>query len=414
MMILSTMHRWLIPSLTKVLLTQQKGDGSVARMSNADRLRPGLGLPMSDRLVVTGPVERRAPTTSPHTSLAHPGKWFRRHTSLYTQQGAAFNTFEFTSQEKLLRHPLHSHIVYYTRYYGTPSSQIAYKTIPPTAAAHRRAPLRASKRLHPPHAKNKPIPHRTWSCAANTRRPLQPYTLLTHNLLKPNIVYYPSTTMSLPSNLPESYKHVLLRDQPAPQFADDHLSPRSRLVGHPLAPFLTVPQLPTADHGMGSPLEPAPGVSLQAPLGLTAPPPSPNLGRAVDLSARTIDSYLLTCQYSTAPFDHANFWLHGVFLVDTPHSSHMLLPASSIARCLLLEEVNALTDRPARVRNIIGRDLTHRTRWTASITRTQHLAKPPNHDHTPCLLSTLEWLPGSTNGHSLCSRYAILASFTPA
>jgi hypothetical protein len=46
---------------------------------------------------------------------------------------------------------------------------------------------------------------------------------------------------------------------------DDHLSPRSRVVGHPMAPFLTIPQIPTVDHGMGSPLEPAPNVGLQAP-----------------------------------------------------------------------------------------------------------------------------------------------------
>jgi hypothetical protein len=100
--------------------------------------------------------------------------------------------------------------------------------------------------------------------------------------------------MSLPSNLPESYKQVLPRDRPAPLFADDHLSPMSRVVGHPLSLFLTIPQLPTADQGMGLPLEPAPGGSLQAPMVLAAPPPSLNLGRAVDLSARTIYSYLLT------------------------------------------------------------------------------------------------------------------------
>ena len=59
-------------------------------MSNADRLCSGLGLPMSDRLVTTGPVGRRAPITSPHPSLAHPGQWIRRHIRRYTLQGAAF------------------------------------------------------------------------------------------------------------------------------------------------------------------------------------------------------------------------------------------------------------------------------------------------------------------------------------
>jgi hypothetical protein len=116
--------------------------------------------------------------------------------------------------------------------------------------------------------------------------------------------------MSLTSNLQDSYKHVLLRDRHATQFSDNHLSPRSRLAGHPLAPFLTVPQLPSANQGMGSPLEPAPGVGLQAPLVLAAPPSFCDLGRAADLSACTIDSYLLTCQYSAAPPDLTSFWLH--------------------------------------------------------------------------------------------------------
>jgi hypothetical protein len=107
--------------------------------------------------------------------------------------------------------------------------------------------------------------------------------------------------MSLPSNLPDSYKQVLLRDRPTPLFADDHISPRSRMVGHPLAPFLTAPQLATAERGRGTPVEPTPGARLQTPLVLTAPSSAPDLGRAVDLSARLIDSYLLKGQYSTAP-----------------------------------------------------------------------------------------------------------------
>jgi hypothetical protein len=101
--------------------------------------------------------------------------------------------------------------------------------------------------------------------------------------------------MSPPSNLPDSYKQVLLKDRPAPLFADAYLSPRSRLVGHPLAPFLTAPQITNAYHGLGSPLEPTPGTRLQTPLVLTSPTSAPDLGRAVDLSARMIDSYLLTC-----------------------------------------------------------------------------------------------------------------------
>jgi hypothetical protein len=155
--------------------------------------------------------------------------------------------------------------------------------------------------------------------------------------------------------------------------------------GPPASPFLIVPQLPTVDHGMGSPLEPTPGVGLQAPLVLGAPPPSSDLGRAAYLSARTIDSYLLTNLYSAAPPDLTSFWIHGVFLPDSPHSSHMLLSACSIARRWLLEKFHALTDLPARVRNIIGRELAHRTRWTASATRTQNHAMPLQHDRTPSL-----------------------------
>jgi hypothetical protein len=101
--------------------------------------------------------------------------------------------------------------------------------------------------------------------------------------------------MTQPSSLLDSYKQVLLKDRPTPLFTDDHIGPRTRLVCHPLAPFLTAPQHATAEHGRGTPLEPTPGTGLQALLVLIAPPNAPDLGRAVDLSARLIDSYLLTC-----------------------------------------------------------------------------------------------------------------------
>jgi hypothetical protein len=66
-------------------------------MSNADRLRSGLGLPSSDRLVDIWPVELQAPSTSPHPSLAHQGQWIRSDTRRYTQQGAAFRVLNFNS-----------------------------------------------------------------------------------------------------------------------------------------------------------------------------------------------------------------------------------------------------------------------------------------------------------------------------
>jgi hypothetical protein len=64
-----TKHRNKFHNTTKLLLNQKR-DVSVARMSNADRLRSGLGLPMNDILVVTWPVGQRAPATAPQPSLA--------------------------------------------------------------------------------------------------------------------------------------------------------------------------------------------------------------------------------------------------------------------------------------------------------------------------------------------------------
>jgi hypothetical protein len=198
------------------------------------------------------------------------------------------------------------------------------------------APPRAppSVRTSTPDARRKQtrVPSDLVVCRQDTMTTSTPHSTHTHILHTSYIEHYPSTTMSLSPNLPDSYKKVFLRDRPVPLFADDHLSPRSRLVGHPLAPFLTTPQITNAKHGLGSPLEPTPCTGLQTPLVLNAPISAPNLGRAVDLSARMIDSYLLTCQHSTAPPYLANFWLHGVFLPDTPDSSHMILSACSRAR----------------------------------------------------------------------------------
>jgi hypothetical protein len=96
-----------------------------------------------------------------------------------------------------------------------------------------------------------------------------------------------------------------------------------------------------------------------------------------------IDSYFLASQYSTAPLDLASIWLHGVFLPDTPDSSHIILSAFSLARRWLLEKIHTLTDIPLRVRNVIGRELAHRARWTASTTRIPRPAMPQQHDRNP-------------------------------
>jgi hypothetical protein len=345
-------------------------------MSNADRLRSGFGLPMSDRLVITGPVGRQAPITSPNPSLAHPCHWIRRLIRRYTLQGASFTNLNLihlkesappASHPPRVLHPILRHPYESDRLQNSP---------PHGVGAPPRAP--PSVRTSTPDARRKQthVPSHLVVCHQHTLTISTPHPTPTHILHNPDIEYYPSTAMSLPSFLPDSYKQVLLRNRPALLFVDDHLSPRSRLVGRPLAPFLTAPQLTIADHGMGSPLEPTPGTGLRTPMVLTAPTPAPNLGRAVDLSARMIDSYLLTCQYSTATPDLASFWLHGVFLPDTPDSSHMILSACSLARRWLLEKVHALTDIPLRVRNIVGRELAHRARWTASIARTPHSAMP--------------------------------------
>jgi hypothetical protein len=154
---------------------------------------------------------------------------------------------------------------------------------------------------------------------------------------------------------------------------------------------------------------------------LTAPTPAPNLGRAVDLSARMIDSYLLTCQYSTAPPHLASFWLHGMFLLDTPDSSHMIISACSLARRSLLEKIHALTDIPLRVRNIVGRELAHCARRMASTT--PHHAPCPTPRHASPIRShsssyrTLARPLGGPPGHShllRSGRPVTPTRFTPA
>jgi hypothetical protein len=66
-------------------------------MSNADRLRSGPSLPLSDRLVDIGLVEQQALSTSSQPSPAHPGQWIRTDNRWYTQQGAAFRVLNFIS-----------------------------------------------------------------------------------------------------------------------------------------------------------------------------------------------------------------------------------------------------------------------------------------------------------------------------
>jgi hypothetical protein len=147
-------------------------DGSVARMSNADRIRSRLGLPMSDGLVVAWPVELQATATSSQPSLPHQGSVVIADG---THSKAQFPEIRIMSPQQLPRHPLQKHNAYYPRYYeNTPIDWSRYKKHclqkhTPTGTSRHTAPNRASGRSRPPLTKTKPMSHRAWSCAANTR-----------------------------------------------------------------------------------------------------------------------------------------------------------------------------------------------------------------------------------------------------
>jgi hypothetical protein len=102
-----------------------------------------------------------------------------------------------------------------------------------------------------------------------------------------------------------------------------------------------------------------------------------------------IDSYLLTCQYSTTPSHLARFWIHDIFMPEWTHSSNPIPSACSVARRWLLESLNNLDVLPNRVKNIIGRELAHHTRWTANTTRTHHPTAPTSYDSTPLYVELL-------------------------
>jgi hypothetical protein len=79
----------------------------------------------------------------------------------------------------------------------------------------------------------------------------------------------------------------------------------------------------------------------------------------------------------------ATLWLHGIFLPDSTHPSESVTSACSVAHRWLLESLNHIDDLPTRVKNIIGRELVHQSRWTTSVTRTQHPTTPSSYDATP-------------------------------
>jgi hypothetical protein len=147
-------------------------DGSVARMSNADRLGLGHGLPMSVRVVDIGLVEQQAPSTSSQTSPTHPSQWIRSDIIRYIQQGAAFRISNHVPPTTLVPPTLKSKHVP-PQYYGHTKSPIAYKSPPSTGPARQGAPHRAPGSSRPPPTSTKPRSHQTKSCAANTRNPLR-------------------------------------------------------------------------------------------------------------------------------------------------------------------------------------------------------------------------------------------------
>jgi hypothetical protein len=156
---------------------------------------------------------------------------------------------------------------------------------------------------------------------------------------------------------------ALMRDPPDHGRYMDLCEPRNQLAGHPLAPFLTVPQLPPVKQNKGTAMDPFPiRRKLKTPMVLAAPWSTTDLGTADDFSTRLIDSYLLTSQYSATPSHLARFWIHGIFSPESTHSSNPIPSAYSVARPWLLESLNSLDDLTNRVKNIIGRELAHPSR----------------------------------------------------
>jgi hypothetical protein len=109
-------------------------------MSYTDRLRSGPGLPMSDTLVDTRPVEQHAPSTSPQPSLAHPGMWIRSDTIRYTQQGAASRVLNFISSRALAPPTLKSEHVPTPVLRPAINNHRLQKPPPPGAGAPQRVP----------------------------------------------------------------------------------------------------------------------------------------------------------------------------------------------------------------------------------------------------------------------------------
>jgi hypothetical protein len=232
-------------------------------MSNADRLRSGPGLPMSDRLVDIGPVEQHAPSASSQPSPTRPCQWIRRGTIRYTQQGVAF-------QNSNSAPPDSSRVTHF-------EIKIVPTSVLRTFIVRHRLPKIPLHGTGAPH--RAPTSVRTFTSAAKMRQTQVPSDMVvccqhkkptTNPPLNLKTDPYPPSSYYKPvlinifsnSNLPSTYKHELLRDRPAHAHTADHYNPRSRLAGHPLAPFIILPQPPQDAQDLGTTLEPSHGRGL--------------------------------------------------------------------------------------------------------------------------------------------------------
>jgi hypothetical protein len=143
-------------------------------------------------------------------------------------------------------------------------------------------------------------------CRQHTHLTTSPTLKPTTNLSTSTPYYKPaSVSMSSSSNLPLTYMHVLMRDRPAHAITVDPYNPQSRLARHPLTPFLIVPQPPsTSRTGLGYCPRSLPWPRTPNTSSPRRPRPNTDMGQADHFTARTIDSYLLTCHNSTPPHTH--------------------------------------------------------------------------------------------------------------
>jgi hypothetical protein len=262
-------------------------DESVARMSNADRLSYGPGLPMSDRPVDIGPVEQHTPSTSSQPSLAQLGQWIRRGTKRYTHQSAAFQNSNYAPPDSSRAN--HFEIKIQTSHnIADPHNPPSLTKIPlhGTGAPHR-APRSVAADIH-----HTQVPSDMVVCRQHTQHTTTPPRNHTTNLLLSTSYYEPTTVnMSSNSNHPPTSKHMLCGIGPRMRPLRTPFNPRSCHAGHPLAPLNNVPQPPPTEHDLGTAFEPSHGKGLQTPLVLAAPRSITDMGRAADLSTRSDDPY---------------------------------------------------------------------------------------------------------------------------